>query len=76
MGFSVVALLCSVALSGHDCRRDTALDVLPLGTASNSIECMMSAQVTLAQLALHADEGFRWQIRCEGETSIGHEHVG
>lgn len=76
MGFSVVALLCAVALSGHDCRRDTALDVLPLGTASNSIECALYGQMSLATLSLHADEGFRWQIRCEGETSIGHEHVG
>jgi hypothetical protein len=69
---SVLALLCS--LTGP-CDRATAISVIPLGSTSNVNDCGLAAQMTLAQLALRADQGTAWVIRCEPETSIGKEHT-
>lgn len=59
-----VAFLCAVTVSTADCSRDTAVDVLPLGHADNEMQCLMGAQMTLAQLAVRSDDAFRWVVRC------------
>ena len=68
---TVLALLCALTLSPADCRRDTATDVLILGHADNEIACALGAQATLAQLAIRADDGHRWIIKCEPPTNLG-----
>ena len=71
----VLALLCSLSLSHHECTRDTALDVLVLGTADNAMQCAIGGQMTLGQLAIKADDGYRWVINCQG-TTIANGNVG
>lgn len=73
---TVIALLCALALSSADCRRDTAVDVMVLGDADNEIACALGAQMTLAQLAIRADAEYRWIIKCEPPTSIDKDTVG
>lgn len=73
---TVIALLCALALSSADCNRSTAIDFMRLGEAPNAIQCLMGAQMTLAQLAIRADAAHRWIIKCEPPTSIGKDTVG
>lgn len=73
---TVIALLCALSLSLADCRRDTAVDVIPLGEAPNAIMCAFYGQATLAQLALRADADHRWIVKCLPPTSIGKDTVG
>ena len=67
---TVLALLCATSLSHAQCDRASAQDFIYLGKASSIIECQMASQMTLANLAIEAGEGYRWVVKCT-RTSIG-----
>jgi hypothetical protein len=69
---SVVVLLCALALSPSECSRATAVDVIALPAAPDEQACLHAAQATLAELAVHADAGHRWIIKCgRGNDGMG-----
>lgn len=75
MNIQVLAMLCSILTSPAACNRATAIDVVPLGTASSYQECMIYGQQTLASLALASDHDHGWVLKCESPTSIGKDHT-
>ena len=72
---SVVAFLCALALSPAQCSRATAVDVIALPAAPDRESCMRTAQVTLAELAVRADDQHRWIVKC-GSGNDGRGPVG
>lgn len=65
---SVVAFLCALSVGPAECGRDTAVDVITLPTADSDIDCMRDAQATLAALAICADAGHRWVVKCSSSS--------
>jgi len=72
---SVVAFLCALALSPAECSRATAIDVIALPAAPSTEACMRTAQATLAELAIRADDQHRWIVKC-GSGNQGTGPVG
>jgi hypothetical protein len=61
---SVVAFLCALSVSPADCNRASAIDVITFPEAAAETLCLHDAQATLATLAIHADAGHRWIVKC------------
>lgn len=65
MPFSVVILVCAVALSPDLCTADTALDVVRGPQADNEMMCALSGQATLAATAIAPRAGEEYvKIQC------------
>ena len=69
---SVVVFLCALALSPSECGRDTAVDVIALPPVPDEQACLLTAETTLAELAIQADPDHRWIIKCgRGNDGLG-----
>ena len=51
-GYSVVILICAIALSHSDCQPKTALDVVRGPQVDNSVMCALNAQTMMARTDL------------------------
>jgi hypothetical protein len=51
-GYTVVILICSIALSHSDCQPGTALDVVRGPQVDNAITCAMNSQTMMARTDL------------------------
>ena len=68
-----VALVCASTLSGSECTRETALDVI-VSPAHTPMECMMHAQASAAHAGLPGGEGRYLKISCEHRTRVAAAH--
>ena len=85
--YSIVVLICSVALSHPDCQPDTALDVVRGPAVENPVMCGLNAQTMMARTDLvqagggqymkvvctRAKNADRWKTEIEGRTAAERE---
>jgi len=85
--YSIVVLICSVALSRPDCQPDTALDVVRGPAVENPVMCGLNAQTMMARTDLvqagggqymkvvctRTKNADRWKIEVEGRKAAERE---
>lgn len=64
--FTIIILVCSVALDHSACQKDTATDVIRGPKVANEIECGLIGQTTIAHTTLVPRVGREYlKIKCE-----------
>lgn len=66
MTFTVLALICSTALSHAECQPPTAHDVFVIESGvQNELACMRDFTLGIAKVAAMIPEGYYPKVKCE-----------
>jgi len=70
-GYSIIVLICSMALSHSDCQLKTALDIVRGPQADNPVMCAMYAQVMMARTDLMRGDGAQYmKVLCKPTKTV------